>query len=135
MKYLHSLTIDQFSGFRPNFCSCEIRMCSRRLYLFLKFLLHSSHLRGGCGVCWVRICLQRFTVVITILQNWHSVHLLLGKSKNIQNKNKKTNEERNPINKNNNNNMDVNEGMTITTRRVINTNFLNGNNNGKCCTK
>jgi len=76
--------VHQFSVLMATFCSWEMRMCSRRLYLFLKFLLQSSHLRGGWGVCWVRICLQRFTVVITILQNWHSVHLLLGESKNIQ---------------------------------------------------
>lgn len=76
--------VHQFSDLMATFCSCEMRMCSLRLYLFLKFLLQRSHLRGGWGVCWVRICLQRFTVVITILQNWHSVHLLLGESKNIQ---------------------------------------------------
>lgn len=76
--------VHQFSDLMATFCSCEMRMCSLRLYLFLKFLLQRSHLRGGWGVCWVRICLQRFTVVMTILQNWHSVHLLLGESKNIQ---------------------------------------------------
>lgn len=49
--------------------SCAMRTCSRKLYLFLNFLRQCSHWRCGCGVCCVRICLHRLTVVITTLQN------------------------------------------------------------------
>lgn len=52
------------------FCllSCDILTCSRRLYLFLNVFLQYSHFRGGCDVCCVRTCRQRFTDVITSLQ-------------------------------------------------------------------
>lgn len=65
----------------PGFCSCAIRTCSRRLYLFLNFFWQCSHWRGDCSVCWVRICLHKLTVVITSLQNWHWDHLLAWPSK------------------------------------------------------
>lgn len=64
------------------FCSCAMRTCSRKLYLFLNFFWQWSHWRGGCGWCCVRICLQRLTVVITNLQYWHCDHLLADASKN-----------------------------------------------------
>lgn len=51
--------------------SWAIRTCSRRLYLFLNFLLHRLHRFGSWFVCWVRMCRQRLTDVMTSLQIWH----------------------------------------------------------------
>lgn len=58
--------------------SCAMRTCSRKLYLFLNCFEQCSQSRGGCGVCWVRMCRHRFTVVMTTLQNWHCDHLFSG---------------------------------------------------------
>lgn len=50
---------------------CEMRTCSRKLYLFLNVRLQKLQMTVGNAVCCVRICLRRLPLDIRTLQYGH----------------------------------------------------------------